>query len=279
MKLKIILAGSPAVGKTSLIHRFVKNRFATNYKLTFDVDILTKDVELRPGKIANLSIWDIGGQERFEFVRSTFYKGASGALIVFDLTRDPTFFDLKKWLTEIRQFAGRDLPFVLIGNKADLTELKAIKSDEARKFAEREGSFYIETSAKTGVNVNDAFFKLTRNILGPYLNLFVEMKQISNAIHQKELLPDQSRNKIDVWDEFEDLLNNQVEEILISKPQGDSELRFLIMGNEEMQKPLLSKLFRVEEIEWPPKALSLLYNTLSYKMAIDSKDYIFEIFF
>jgi small GTP-binding protein len=279
MKLKIILAGNPAVGKTSLIHRFVKNRFAANYKLTFDVDIYTKDVELKSGKIADLSIWDIGGQERFEFVRPSFYRGASGALLVFDLTRDLTFLDSKKWLTEIRQFAGRDLPFVLIGNKADLTELISVDKDEVRTFAESEESIYIETSAKTGVNVNDAFFKLTRKILGPQLNSFVELKHISNSIKQKEMSPIQNSNMIEVWNEFEDLLNIQVEKILLSKPQENRDLRFLIIGNEEVQKPLLSKLFRVEEIEWPPKALSLLYNTLSYKMSIDSRDHVFEIFF
>jgi Ras-related protein Rab-11A len=279
MKLKIILAGSPAVGKTSLIQRFVKNRFAANYKLTFDVDILTKDVELRNGKIVNLSIWDIGGQERFEFVRSTFYKGASGALLVFDLTREPTLLDSKKWLTEIRQFAGRNLPFVLIGNKADLMELRTVGENDARKFAESEGSIYIETSAKTGVNVNDAFFKLTNNIIGPKLNPLVEVKQISKEIKQQELTPNSGNNKIEVWDEFEDLLNFQVQKILISKPQEKGELRFLVIGNEEMQKPLLTKLFRVEDIEWPPKALSLLYNTLTYKMTLDSKDYLFDIGF
>ncbi|MFX1257850.1 MAG: Rab family GTPase, partial [Promethearchaeota archaeon] len=90
-KLKVLLTGAAAVGKTSLVQRFIKNRFAANYKLTVGVDILTKDVEFRPGEIATLSIWDIGGQQRFEFIRSTFYKGAAGALLVFDLTREQTY--------------------------------------------------------------------------------------------------------------------------------------------------------------------------------------------
>ena len=74
-KLKVLLCGAAAVGKTSLVQRFIKNRFAANYKLTVGVDILTKDVEFRPSEVATLSIWDIGGQQRFEFIRSTFYKG------------------------------------------------------------------------------------------------------------------------------------------------------------------------------------------------------------
>ena len=121
-KLKVLLTGAAAVGKTSLVQRFIKNRFAANYKLTVGVDILTKDVNFRENEIATLSIWDIGGQQRFEFIRSTFYKGAAGALLVFDLTREQTYIETRKWLTEIRQFSQADIPFVLIGNKVDLVE-------------------------------------------------------------------------------------------------------------------------------------------------------------
>ena len=166
-KLKVLLTGAAAVGKTSLVQRFIKNRFAANYKLTVGVDILTKDVEFRQGEIATLSIWDIGGQQRFEFIRSTFYKGAAGALLVFDLTREQTYTETRKWLTEIRQFAGENIPFVLIGNKVDLIEDVGMVIDrkEAEAFAKKEGSIYIETSAKTGVAVDDAFSELTRRII------------------------------------------------------------------------------------------------------------------
>ena len=166
-KLKVLLTGAAAVGKKILVQRFIKNRFAENYKLTVGVDILTKDVEYKPGEVATLSIWDIGGQQRFEFIRSTFYKGAAGVLLVFDLTREQSFVETKKWLTEIRQFSNENIPFVLIGNNVDLLEDvgEVIDREEARAFAEKEGGIYIETSIKTGANVDEAFNELTRRII------------------------------------------------------------------------------------------------------------------
>jgi len=166
-KFKIILTGAAAVGKKRLVQKFIKNRFAANYKLTVGVDILTKDIEFRPGEIATLSIWDIGGQQRFEFLRSTFYKGSAGAILIFDLTREQTYIETRKWLTEIRQFAGENIPFVLIGNKADLVEdvSAVIDRDEVRKFVKNEGGIYFETSTKTGVHVDESFTELTRRII------------------------------------------------------------------------------------------------------------------
>ena len=117
--------------------------------------------------MAKLTIWDIGGQKRFEFMRKSFFDGAHGALLIFDLSRADTYHEIKKWMGEFRSFAGEDVPFILIGNKLDLVEDigEVVERAEAKSFAENEGSIYIDTSAKTGKNVDEAFERLTRLLI------------------------------------------------------------------------------------------------------------------
>ena len=158
----------PEVGeKSELITNFIKSKFNLDYKSTIGVEIFTKDVEFEPGKTALLSIWDIGGEKRFEFIRSTFYKGASGALLVFDLTREETYEEIKKWLSEIKKSTGKDFPLVLIGNKLDKIEEVGvhIDRDEARAFAKKEGITYIETTTKSEELIENTFLKLARKII------------------------------------------------------------------------------------------------------------------
>ena len=165
-KLKIVLCGSYDSGKTSLITQFIKSRFTKEYKLTVGVDILTKDVDLGNGLSCTLSIWDIGGQERFNFIRSTFYRGTSGALLVFDISRPSTWDALKMWHAELNQFAA-NVPFIVIGNKMELLKDvgEVIDRKQCRKYAEEKGGVYIETSSKYNIAVEEAFIKIARMIV------------------------------------------------------------------------------------------------------------------
>jgi Ras-related protein Rab-11A len=160
---KVIIIGPGAVGKTSIINRFVNDQFDLKYKFTIGVDFLTKTLEYKPSKLAKLQIWDIGGQERFKFLHRGYYDGAMGALLLFDLSRENTFSEMKNWLSEMRSIINHDIPVVIIGNKSDLIPEIGLVIDrnEIDKYVKKEGCIYIETSAKTGDNVENAFIELT----------------------------------------------------------------------------------------------------------------------
>lgn len=163
---KIILIGPSAVGKTSLINRYVKNQFV-DYKPTLGVDFLLKEVTLDDSH-SKLSIWDIGGHEKFKTLHQSYYSGTNGALLIFDLTRRKTYEEMDQWYKEMVEILGRKIPFMLIGNKRDLIKKRKggpIPDDEAGEYAESHGSIFIKTSAKTGKNVEKAFIELVKKML------------------------------------------------------------------------------------------------------------------
>lgn len=164
---KLIVIGPAAVGKTSLIRRYVDNKFSFNYKSTIGVDFLAKTVRLKEDKIVKLAIWDVGGQEKFRFLRRNFYEGTHGAILVFDLSRANTFPKMKDWLIDMRSIIEYKIPLIILGNKSDLlSEVgEVIDREEPKRFAEKEESFYLETSAKTGNNVEQTFKELTKQML------------------------------------------------------------------------------------------------------------------
>lgn len=164
---KIIIIGPAAVGKSSLIRRFVENKFTLQYKFTIGVDFMTKIIEYEPNKSARLTLWDIGGQDRFKMLRRNFYDGSNGALVVFDLSRAQTFSIMKEWISDMHKLINIKIPFVILGNKVDLlTEIgEVIDQNEPYQYAEKNDSVYIETSAKIGNNVEKAFVELTQRIV------------------------------------------------------------------------------------------------------------------
>jgi small GTP-binding protein len=166
-KLKILLVGSLGKEKTELIHKFTKNRFRYDYKLTIGVDISTKEVEFKPNETATLSIWDIGIQKRFEFIRGTFYKGATGVIVIFSVNRKQTLLEAAKWISEIRKLSGEKVQIALIGLKTELNKEKEdfIVNGEIQEFVKSENIGYVKTEKKTEINIEKAFTELTNLII------------------------------------------------------------------------------------------------------------------
>jgi small GTP-binding protein len=160
--IKLIVLGDGSVGKTSLTKRFVSGTFRENYKITLGVDFFVKNITLKERDI-KLMIFDTGGQERFSKVRPLYYKGAQGALLVFDRTNQDSFYHLPKWLEEIEKYT-ENIPIVLVGNKSDLEGHLTVPNEEAESFAKSEDLKLLYGSAKTALNVQKAFYQLIEEI-------------------------------------------------------------------------------------------------------------------
>ncbi|MHA1132562.1 MAG: Rab family GTPase [Candidatus Helarchaeota archaeon] len=165
---KLVMLGDEAVGKTSLIMRHTEHRFDQNYKMTIGTDISAKLIEKeKAGTKTNvyLIIWDIGGQEKYRILRESYLRGASGALLVYDVTQPASFHNIYEWAEEAERFCGEKIPMLLLGNKVDLADQRKVTLEEGNKLAEELQIGYLETSAKSAVNVDAAFNQITELIL------------------------------------------------------------------------------------------------------------------
>ena len=166
-KFKICLLGETFVGKTSLVYRFIENKFREDYRSTLGVNILQKHLEI-DGNSVSTYIWDLGGQEAFKRLRKLYLEGSEGALVVFDLTNRESFEKLGSWIKDFRGLRG-EKPFCLIGNKRDLKDQIVVTEDEASLLAKENDVDLIITSAKTGENVEEAFYNLAKEVLEEYI--------------------------------------------------------------------------------------------------------------
>ncbi|KAK9167761.1 hypothetical protein Scep_002952 [Stephania cephalantha] len=153
---KVVLIGDSGVGKSNLLSRFTRNEFCLESKSTIGVEFATRTLQVE-GKTIKAQIWDTAGQERYRAITSAYYRGALGALLVYDVTKPTTFENVSRWLKELRDHADSNIVIMLIGNKTDLKHLRAVATEDAQGFAEKEGLSFIETSALEAVNVEKAF--------------------------------------------------------------------------------------------------------------------------
>jgi len=174
---KIVLIGDSGVGKSNLLSRFTRNEFNLESKTTIGVEFAQKTITI-DGKVIKAQIWDTAGQERYRAITSAYYRGAVGALLVYDICKPMSFENVDRWLKELKDHADSQTVVMLTGNKADLKHLRAVKTEEAATYSQKHNLAFIETSALEGTGVEKAFeivlneiYQLTiRNVIGTKRN-------------------------------------------------------------------------------------------------------------
>lgn len=160
---KLLLIGDSGVGKSCLLLRFADDTYTESYITTIGVDFKIRTVDV-DGKTIKLQIWDTAGQERFRTITSSYYRGAHGIIVVYDVTDLESFNNVKQWLHEITKYANENVNKLLVGNKSDLTSKRAVSFEQGQEFAKSMGIEFVETSAKNSTNVEKAFMVMATQI-------------------------------------------------------------------------------------------------------------------
>ncbi|KAI8802835.1 ras family-domain-containing protein [Cladochytrium replicatum] len=164
-KFKLVFLGEQSVGKTSLITRFMYDTFDNTYQATIGIDFLSKTMYLED-RTVRLQLWDTAGQERFRSLIPSYIRDSSVAVVAFDITNRNSFLNTAKWVDDVRAERGNDVIIVLVGNKTDLNEKRAVSTEEGEKKAKEFNAMFIETSAKAGYNVKALFRKIAQALPG-----------------------------------------------------------------------------------------------------------------
>ena len=154
-----------------MLKRFLHNEFDTNTKETVGVEFGSKNFIMDGNDIVKAQIWDTAGQERYRSVTKAYYKGAKGALLVYDISRKSTFENIDNWLLDLKTNGDKDILIILIGNKSDLIDKREVSTEEAQTKAEQYNIAFLETSAKTGDNIVKAFTELVTQVYNTNISL------------------------------------------------------------------------------------------------------------
>lgn len=160
---KLVVVGDSGVGKSNLVSRFTRGEFVFGSKTTIGVEFATRSIQV-DGKTIKAQIWDMAGQERYRAITRSYYRGAVGALLVYDVTQPLTFEHVATWVKELRDRGDPGTVILLVGNKSDLTNARQVSTETGAAFAEKEGFFFMETSAASSINVESAFYTLMKSV-------------------------------------------------------------------------------------------------------------------
>jgi len=259
-RFKFVIIGDHMVGKTSIIRRFVENRFTTDYRATIGLNILTHKLEFYGNEVI-FSLWDVGAQEVFKRFRKTYYQGVQASFIVFDLTNKESFINVKKWFNELKQLTGsREIPIIIVGNKSDLSEEREVDFQFAIKLVNElasevydGGLSYIETSALNGDNVEDAFSLMAYHHIIRSKALEEErlktdfMNQINRLLKQQEKLRISFITENPFWSPGLQILNEVNKFWECEKIEDDKESRFYEYSNGLIIKNFIYDTFDVSD--------------------------------
>lgn len=185
---KIITLGDSKVGKSSLIIKFIDNKFSSNYLSTVGFDLKHKSIKLQNGEDIKLVIHDTAGEERFKSLSTNYIKKANGVLLVYDITLKESFINITNWMNDIVEEAGNKVPIVLVGNKSDLKKERIVSKEEGKKMAKQYNLQFFETSAKDGTNVEKCFLEIAQQIIE-------KKSQRKMSISNNKLLKKQKNDK------------------------------------------------------------------------------------
>jgi len=187
---KFIIIGDAGAGKSCLLHQFIENKFKKGTSHTIGVEFGSKIIQVG-GRTIKLQIWDTAGQERYRSVTRSYYRGAAGALIAYDITNRESYNHLMHWLADARTLARADISIITIGNKCDLKDKRAVTYLEASRAAQENDVLFLETSALTGEGVEEVFIKVAKMILSKIEDGLIDPNTMVSGVHSGRQLQQQ----------------------------------------------------------------------------------------